>query len=47
MNKNISIAVPLDYHLPMQADVIRTFLPQRYPFLLVDRVTEVTPNKYI
>mgnify|MGYP003606981258 FL=1 len=47
MNKNISIAVPLDYQLPMQADVIRTFLPQRYPFLLVDRVTEVTPNKYI
>ena len=47
MNKNISIAAPLDYDLPMQADVIRTFLPQRYPFLLVDRVTEVTPNKYI
>ena len=39
--------MPLDYQLPMQADVIRTFLPQRYPFLLVDRVTEVVPNKFI
>lgn len=47
MTKNISTGLPLDYDLPMQADVIRTFLPQRYPFLLVDRVTEVIPNKFI
>ncbi|XID75650.1 3-hydroxyacyl-ACP dehydratase FabZ [Alkanindiges sp. WGS2144] len=39
--------VTLDYQLPMQADTIRSFLPQRYPFLLVDRITEVVPNKYI
>ncbi len=47
MTKNTSTVLPLDYNLPMQADVIRTFLPQRYPFLLVDRVTEVVPNKFI
>ena len=47
MTKNITNMMPLDYQLPMQADVIRTFLPQRYPFLLVDRVTEVVPNKFI
>lgn len=27
--------------LPMQAATIREFLPQRYPFLLVDRVTDI------
>lgn len=31
----------------MQADTIRDYLPQRYPFLLVDRVTAVEPHKQI
>ena len=30
--------------LPMQTQTIREYLPHRYPFLLVDRVTEVTEN---
>ena len=28
--------------LPMNIQTIREYLPHRYPFLLVDRVTEVT-----
>lgn len=47
MTKDTSPAAPLSYQLPMQADTIRSYLPQRYPFLLVDRVTEVTPNQFI
>ena len=34
-------AVP---ELPMQVQTIREYLPHRYPFLLVDRVTEVSEN---
>ena len=30
--------------LPMQIQTIREYLPHRYPFLLVDRVTEVSDN---
>ena len=47
MTKDISAAVSLDYQLPMQADAIRSYLPLRYPFLLVDRVTDVVPNQSI
>lgn len=47
MTNDISAAVSLDYQLPMQADAIRSYLPQRYPFLLVDRVTDVVPNQSI
>lgn len=47
MTKDISSAVSLDCQLPMQADMIRSYLPQRYPFLLVDRVTDVVPNQSI
>ena len=31
--------------LPMNIQQIREYLPHRYPFLLVDRVTEIT-DKY-
>lgn len=30
--------------LPMHIETIREYLPHRYPFLLVDRVTEVSEN---
>ncbi len=30
--------------LPMHIQTIREYLPHRYPFLLVDRVVEVTDN---
>ena len=39
--KSLPFAVP---ELPMQVQTIREYLPHRYPFLLVDRVTEVTEN---
>lgn len=31
----------------MLIEDIKQYLPQRYPFLLVDRVLELEPNKYI
>lgn len=33
--------------LPLEAAAIQKLLPHRYPFLLVDRVTEVEPHKRI
>ena len=33
--------------LPMDILTIREYLPHRYPFLLVDRVTEVTENSIV
>lgn len=47
MNDSADGFVPLEFQLPMQADTIRDYLPQRYPFLLVDRVTAVEPHKQI
>ncbi len=34
----------LELTLPLYAEDIRKLLPHRYPFLLVDRVTELTPG---
>ncbi|MDC1435773.1 3-hydroxyacyl-ACP dehydratase FabZ [Gammaproteobacteria bacterium] len=31
----------------MLIEEVKEYLPQRYPFLLVDRVLELEPNKYI
>ena len=31
----------------MLIEDVKQYLPQRYPFLLVDRVLELEPNKYI
>ena len=43
-----SIALPFAVpELPMQTQTIREYLPHRYPFLLVDRVTEVTENAIV
>ncbi|WP_171492599.1 3-hydroxyacyl-ACP dehydratase FabZ [Acinetobacter brisouii] len=33
--------------LPMNIQQIREYLPHRYPFLLVDRVTEITENSIV
>lgn len=33
--------------LPMNTQQIREYLPHRYPFLLVDRVTEITDNAIV
>ena len=35
------------FPLPVDAATIRKLLPHRYPFLLVDRVTEFEPNKRV
>ncbi len=40
-SKSLPFAVP---ELPMHVQTIREYLPHRYPFLLVDRVTEVTES---
>ncbi len=40
-SKPLPFTVP---ELPMQTQTIREYLPHRYPFLLVDRVTEVSEN---
>lgn len=39
--KTLPFAIP---KLPMDIQTIRSYLPHRYPFLLVDRVIEVTEN---
>ncbi|WP_411832412.1 3-hydroxyacyl-ACP dehydratase FabZ [Pseudoxanthomonas mexicana] len=36
-----------EVQLPIDAITIRKLLPHRYPFLLVDRVTELEPNKRV
>lgn len=33
--------------LPLLTTTIKEYLPQRYPFLMVDRVTELEPGRYI
>ena len=37
----------MDYSLPFDQSIIQRILPHRYPFLLVDRVTEFEPDKRI
>ena len=39
--------LPLNLKLPLYIDAIREYLPQRYPFLLVDRVNILVPKDYI
>ena len=34
-----------EFKLPLYAEELRALLPHRYPFLLVDRVTELEPGK--
>lgn len=35
-----------EIQLPLYAEDLRNILPHRYPFLLVDRVTDLTPGKH-
>lgn len=37
----------MEFNLPLYAEDIRKILPHRYPFLLVDRVTEIQPGKLV
>ncbi len=43
-SSTLPFAVP---ELPMQIQTIREYLPHRYPFLLIDRVTEVHENSVV
>ena len=36
-----------DYSMPMDVNDIMECIPHRYPFLLIDRILEVTPNERI
>jgi 3-hydroxyacyl-[acyl-carrier-protein] dehydratase len=38
---------PTTVNLPVDAEAIAAILPHRYPFLLVDRVTELVPGQSI
>ena len=40
-SNSLSFTIP---ELPMATQTIREYLPHRYPFLLVDRVTEISKN---
>ncbi len=37
----------MSIELPLDHEAIKQFLPHRYPFLLVDRITELTPGEAI
>jgi len=37
----------MDYQLPFDHTIIQRILPHRYPFLLVDRITEFEPDRRI
>ena len=37
----------MDINLPLDYSAIEQILPHRYPFLLVDRITEIEPDKRI
>ena len=37
----------MDFSLPLDYSAIERILPHRYPFLLVDRITEFEPDKRI
>lgn len=41
------MTAPLMVDLPLQAAKLREYLPQRYPMLMVDRVTAVVPGHSI
>lgn len=41
------MSVTFPVAMPMYVETIREFLPQRYPFLMVDRVLSVEPGKSI
>jgi 3-hydroxyacyl-[acyl-carrier-protein] dehydratase len=35
------------FHLPVNVELIQELLPHRYPFLLIDRVIELVPDKSV
>lgn len=44
---DIDNLVTLGVNLPLNINALREYLPHRYPFLLLDRVTACQPNEWI
>nr|WP_309593349.1 MULTISPECIES: 3-hydroxyacyl-ACP dehydratase FabZ [Moraxella] len=47
LDEDIADLAQLGVTLPINAVVLRDYLPHRYPFMLLDRVTAVKPNEWI
>lgn len=47
LDEDIADLAQLGVTLPLNAVVLRDYLPHRYPFMLLDRVTAVKPNEWI
>ena len=47
IDEDIADLAQLGVTLPLNAVVLRDYLPHRYPFMLLDRVTAVKPNEWI
>lgn len=47
IDEDIASLAQIGVTLPINAVVLRDYLPHRYPFMLLDRVTAVKPNEWI
>ena len=47
IDEDIAGLAQIGVTLPLNAVVLRDYLPHRYPFMLLDRVTAVKPNEWI
>ena len=47
IDEDIASLAQIGVTLPINAAVLRDYLPHRYPFMLLDRVTAVKPNEWI
>ena len=47
IDEDIASLAQIGVTLPLNAVMLRDYLPHRYPFMLLDRVTAVKPNEWI
>ena len=47
IDEDIAGLAQIGVTLPLNAVVLRDYLPHRYPFMLLDRVTAVKPNEWL
>lgn len=45
--EDLDILAKRGVRLPLKYDQIKHYLPHRYPFMLIDRVTACSPNQWI
>jgi 3-hydroxyacyl-[acyl-carrier-protein] dehydratase len=43
----VTLETQVDNKLPLEVEDIKKLLPQRYPFLMIDRVIEASPEKVV